>query len=178
MDWTTVSDRFWSKVNKTEACWLWQGNKYTSGYGQFYYTEAHKEHTVATHRVSYQLAKGEIPPGLLVLHKCDVRNCVNPDHLWLGTYKDNMIDCVAKGRNAKTPITARKLTQEQADTIRTEIKSGLSRRQLSFRYKISMSSIYQIERGNTYKGFQVVCKPCRDPNTGRYLSKVQVGGGL
>lgn len=91
-----IEIRFFSKVKIAglNECWEWQAYKNKFGYGLFnvnYYA------TMA-HRVSWELNNGPIPKGLYVLHKCDNPCCVNPNHLWLGTYKDNMRDCVAKGR--------------------------------------------------------------------------------
>jgi len=89
-------DRFMTKVNKTDTCWLWVGNIHKRGYGQFKL----KGKKVGAHRVSYELFKGPIPKGLCVCHTCDVRHCVNPDHLWLGTQKENIRDMYSKGRES------------------------------------------------------------------------------
>ena len=85
--------KFFDKVNKTEDCWLWKAAT-RNGYG----TMKFEGRTVDAHRISYILHFGLIPEGMLVCHKCDVPLCVNPKHLFLGTYKDNMQDCIAKGR--------------------------------------------------------------------------------
>jgi len=96
----TNEQRFKTKfeVNEETGCWEWNGRINKGGYGKF--TFNNKELTA--HRVSYMLHKGEIPDGLHVCHTCDVRHCVNPDHLWLGTNADNMADKVKKGRFATT----------------------------------------------------------------------------
>lgn len=87
-------DRFIVKVNKTDSCWLWTGGKGDVGYGSFYSgTKA-----VHAHRWSYEYFLGPIPNGLLVCHKCDVRECVNPDHFFLGTHNDNTQDMIRKNR--------------------------------------------------------------------------------
>lgn len=92
----TLKTRFWGKVNKTPNCWLWTGPQLNSGYGVYY--GASPWDSVPAHRVSWILEHGTIPPGMCICHKCDVRLCVNPDHLFLGTYADNIHDMQNKGR--------------------------------------------------------------------------------
>jgi len=91
-----VSNQFWSKVRigAADECWEWQRYLMPNGYGHFRY----KYKTWLTHRLSWTLENGDIPKELCVLHKCDNRKCVNPSHLFLGTYKDNAIDRENKGR--------------------------------------------------------------------------------
>lgn len=79
------------------GCWLWGKSVNKKGYGQI--SRSRKEGPALAHCVSWQLAKGEIPQGLCVLHRCDVPCCVNPDHLWLGTKADNNRDMAGKGRH-------------------------------------------------------------------------------
>lgn len=83
------------RTKKTDACWEWIGC--TTSYGYGHVTNAGKRY--AAHRLAYELHRGPIPDGILVCHTCDNRKCVRPDHLFLGTHKDNASDSVAKGRH-------------------------------------------------------------------------------
>jgi hypothetical protein len=81
-------------INKTDSCWLWTAAINKHGYGLTKLTKK----TRTAHRVLYELFKGEIPEGKFVCHSCDVRHCVNPEHLWIGTTEDNMKDMSLKKR--------------------------------------------------------------------------------
>lgn len=103
-------ERFWSKVDQVEdGCWLWQGTMLRQGYGCF--KIAGKMHKA--HRVAYTLVMGVIPSGLLVCHHCDNRSCVRPDHLFLGTTKDNVQDAKKKGRLATGDRSGARLHSER-----------------------------------------------------------------
>jgi hypothetical protein len=96
-----VEARFWAKVQKTDSCWLWTGCK-SRGYGRFR-SRGNKVTSQRTHRVSWEIAHGPIPDGLKVLHRCDTPACVRPDHLFLGTQKENVWDSIQKGRHVNPP---------------------------------------------------------------------------
>jgi hypothetical protein len=85
-----VEPRFWAKVQKTETCWLWTGNKNPKGYGIFYIGPTMKDFTPA-HRFSYGLLVGSVPDGLQLDHLCRIRHCVNPAHLEPVTNRENIL---------------------------------------------------------------------------------------
>lgn len=120
-----TTDRFWEKVNKRAGseCWLWTGSKTHFGYGIMHIGPD----AWVVHRISWVIHFGEIPPGLYVLHRCDVPNCVRPSHLWLGTYTDNNQDCLRKGRRIMPKgecVASSKLTGEDVITIRNLFDTG------------------------------------------------------
>lgn len=91
--------RFWSKVAITanpDKCWEWTRALATGGYGSFY--DRNIGRNAIASRVAWEMTYGEIPPGMKALHKCDNPCCCNPNHIFIGTQKDNMQDMVRKGR--------------------------------------------------------------------------------
>lgn len=99
----TFEDRFFEKVSPepNSGCHLWTAHCNREGYGTFK-LEGKK---ARAHRVAWEIANGPIPDGLHVCHTCDVPECVNPSHLWVGTNTDNMRDCVKKGRHHNSKKT-------------------------------------------------------------------------
>lgn len=141
-------ERFWSMVEKADACWLWTGYTMSSGHGQMY----HPDGTMLVHRFSWELHNGPIPEGLVVCHKCDVPNCVNPSHLFLGTQSDNVQDAVNKGRlqHGETNGHSKLKVDDVLSIIRLR-KSGLTEPQIASQFGVSRGAINSILRNKTWK---------------------------
>jgi YHS domain-containing protein len=136
-----ASERFARHVHKTDTCWLWTAATDGKGYGRF--------DNMAAHRFAYELYIGPIPDKLFVCHKCDNPPCVNPDHLFLGTQKDNMLDCSRKGR---TSSGAYKLNRDQVEQIRERYKPGIvTQAQLGQEFGVSKAAISAITRCTRWK---------------------------
>lgn len=151
-----VYDRFIAKVDKNGlgGCWLWTAAKFWDGYGQFMLNGKGRK----AHRVSYMLHCEEIPDGMHVLHACDVRHCVNPQHLWLGTDADNQADKVKKGRD-NPPRGERnhtsKLTSEQVRQIKVRLARGDPGAPLAREYGVSKHAVWSIKHGFTWAHVEI-----------------------
>ncbi len=146
-----MATRFWRYVQKSEGCWLWTGLVTQYGYGRF--SKSHRDFPHA-HRVAWELTNGPIPEITpCVLHRCDVRLCVRPDHLFLGTKRDNMRDRDAKQRQAKGEHAGLvKLTAEQVLAIRHAYTGRYGQSSaLARQYGISTSTMFQILHRQTWK---------------------------
>jgi len=155
--------RFWSKVDRSGECWLWEAYCYPNGYGKFFAQQAHHY----AHRVCYELTYGPIPDGYNVCHHCDVRNCVNPLHLFVGTQADNLKDMASKGRSASGDRNPSRLYPERrakgeqhgraklnaADVIeiRRLANIGITPDVLSTQFGITHSQIYRIIHRERWK---------------------------
>lgn len=149
-------ERFWLRTrlpDNLDECWEFQGSVGNSGYGRL------KVNGIATtaHRYSWQLYYGDIPNGMLVLHHCDNKVCVNPKHLFIGTHSDNVQDMIRKGRGnyprgAGEQASNVKLTQVEVDLIRSLYASGrYSYRNLGDIYGVTLNNIYHIVKRHTWK---------------------------
>lgn len=143
-EWTkpirSTMERVFSKVKKTDTCWLWLGGTNGRGYGVMGVERPRR--TAYVHRVSYEHFHGPIPDGAEVAHSCDVRNCVNPDHLSLMTHRENEDDKSAKGRVPKGEGQWRAvLAEDGVRDIRRRVASGERRKVLAAEYGVSLASI-------------------------------------
>jgi hypothetical protein len=126
------------------GCWVWMGAVTNAGYGVC----SNGKKTAQAHRVSYEAFVGEIPAGMIIAHTCDNSLCVNPNHLWLATHKQNSQDMVNKKRSANGEKCGKsKLTQEQVDFIKN---SDLSTYKLGAMFNVSDTNIGYIKRGLTW----------------------------
>lgn len=149
--------RFWNNVEKTDGCWNYRGTIDAKGYGQIYGLRKCRR----AHRVSYELHCGPIPEGLGVLHHCDNRVCVRPDHLFVGTQADNMLDMDRKARRkgiftsegtTGTSNPSAVLDEEQVKAIRQSYKPRkTTHKDLAARFGVSPNTIYLILKNKTWK---------------------------
>ena len=151
----TLVARFWRKVDKTGDCWLWTGCVVNS-YGQIDRRGAH--------RVSYEINIGPIPDGLFVCHRCDNPKCVRPEHLFLGTPKENMHDKIAKGRDTRgSAVNTARLKPEDVDAIRAAHQAGETQVSIGKRFGIGQAHVSSIVREKSWRerlmswGEQAVC---------------------
>lgn len=153
-----VEKRFWDKINRDapNGCWLWTACiSVHGGYGLFMY----EGRLQVAHRVAWKLLIGPIPGGLKLCHDCpdgDNPACVNPDHLFLGTQKDNIRDCISKGRRAEPykPLGRlnpnNKLSVADVQLIRNLASSNVSFREIGRRFGVSHHTVSGIVRREWY----------------------------
>ena len=142
---TTISD---------SGCWIWQGCKYPNGYGSIK-CRALRRSPIGVHQLSYAVFNGgEYPEDMDVLHKCDIRNCCNPSHLFLGTPTDNMADMAAKGRKVSVVGERHprsKLTEKNIPEICALSVGGMSNISIGKIFGVSANSISGVLRKITWK---------------------------
>lgn len=129
------------------GCWLWERSVNSDGYG----TLAINQKFWVAHRAAYVATYGEIPSGMYVCHRCDVPSCVNPDHLFLGTQRENVADMFRKGRNGHkrgAEHHSAKLTEDDIRAIRSDPRNGP---EIARYYGITTTHVYGIKKRSTWK---------------------------
>lgn len=131
------------------GCWEWKGAKHRQGYGSI----RARGKTMLAHRLSWEIWNGEIQEGMCVCHSCDNPVCVNPEHLFLGTQKENMKDCKSKKRMHRNIAKTRrcKLSYDNVLEIKKLFEKGLSRKELMSKYQVSPTCIAKIVTGKSWK---------------------------
>ena len=151
---TSIESRFWPKVlvGKPNECWNWIGAITVWGYGELYLKQKENPKTKNSRnkvgrapRISWEIHNGPIPERMWVLHKCDNRACVNPNHLFLGTREDNDADREWKGRTARgNQLPQTKLTEKDLRTIRDLYQSGVRQAEIGRRFSVAQGHISRI----------------------------------
>ena len=147
MDITSVFEHYTADEN---GCWNWTLGK-SKGYGAINYMGR----VWLAHRVAYEMTKGRIPDGMSVCHSCDNPGCINPDHLFAGTHRDNMIDKETKGRANHVGMSGTKnhnarLTEAKVISLLRDYVAGIPRRELCNRFGLQESSLSSYTDGKAW----------------------------
>lgn len=147
-----LEERFWRNVEKTDGCWFWKGTKARNAYG-IIQTGGKGAKSVTVHRLSYMMHHGEIPDDHVIMHSCDNPSCVNPDHLSAGTYQENALDAIQKGRHARmAPVGSKNgkavLDDDKVRYIRASV--GVSHVKLAKELGVSVSCVKGVRSGRTW----------------------------
>jgi hypothetical protein len=163
--------RFWSKVNKNGPtpshmqhlgpCWVWIGSSDGKGYGGIR-DAGRRGRLLKAHRVSWSMHSGRLTDWMIVCHRCDNPACVRPEHLFVGTQRDNVLDAVSKGRTPAKMYPERvvrgerhrsaKLTQAQVDEIRSLHGEGVRQVELAKRFGVTQANISSLLNGKSWRG--------------------------
>ena len=144
---TNTRNSFLNKfIKKEHGCWEWQKGFNSKGYGMFYY----KNKDILAHRFAYEFFIGKIENMLFVCHKCDNPKCVNPNHLFLGTQKDNVKDMIIKGRKFVMPRDENTETKIFTDDIKLikEMYGVEKVKTIAEKFNVSRQTIYRVVRTN------------------------------
>ena len=143
-----IEDRLWPRVDRSgDGCWEWQAYRSRAGYGTFTYMGEVR----LAHRIAWMLTHGPIPEGMEVCHSCDNPACCRPDHLFLGTHRENMHDCLNKGRFHRGERTGgARLTEDDVRVIRT-LYPQMNYTDIGKRYGVTIGTIKAIIVGKTWR---------------------------
>ena len=142
--------RFWKKVEKraNDECWPWLNSKTMCGYGLIGFNGK----VEIASRLSWRMHRGEIPEGVCVLHRCDNPPCVNPEHLFLGTQRDNAIDRQQKLRgNRGESVPNSKLTEDAVRVIRIYVGCGMSQASMARHLGLNERTIHEVVSYKTWR---------------------------
>lgn len=150
----TIADeaRFWSKCDKTQACWNWTMGKSSDGYGKFTLRRGKKTFTLRAHRLAFYFANKKINENLLICHSCDNISCSNPSHLFEGTVKENWSDAQNKGRIVISKgENLSDLTSQQVLSIRERVGNGERQIKVAKELGVGKNAIWHIVKRTTWK---------------------------
>lgn len=156
MNYTIYKNQLLSLTTITSECWIFNSSKNKKGYGRISisFKETKTKKSFYAHRLSYLIYKGDIPEKMLVCHTCDNSSCINPDHLFLGTNKDNVFDMITKGRRPSFTCeknSMAKTTKEQVLEMRSKFSNGkYTQKDLAEEYKLDKSTVGSILRQETW----------------------------
>jgi hypothetical protein len=145
----TAVEAFWSNVQKSEGCWLWQGVIDRDGYGRMHRAEFK---SILAHRTMLELLGVDTPKGMVVMHTCDVPACVNPAHLAVASQRDNVNDAVDKGRMLQGARSER-LTPDEVLTIRELDRSAGTRKEIASVTGIPYRTVLRVLNGLRYTNY-------------------------
>ncbi len=152
----TYRQNFYSNVQKTDSCWIYTKSIEGCGYGRMCINGK----TIGAHRVSYLIHNGSIPEKMFVCHKCDNPSCVNPEHLFLGTPKDNTEDMMKKERGSLRRGRYHPCSKLQEKDIRDifDLSETLSQRQIAKRFNVTQGLIASILTHKSWKSVSASLK--------------------
>jgi hypothetical protein len=149
---------FWARVLKTdEGCWKWTGGRAPNGYGITYLGFEHvagkrKSYSIGAHKFSWILQRGGVPKGLQLLHQCDRKHCVNPDHMKIGTSKENIQEAHARGLSKiGSALSFAKLTESIVAEARKLFAAGTTAKALAKRFGVAHAVMHAAIRGKTWR---------------------------
>lgn len=150
-------DHYNKYVIRKEGCWGWSGAQRRKD-EPYYAVMSYERKIIPAHRVSWIIHKGNIPDGLWVLHSCDNKTCSNPDHLFLGTVKDNVHDAMKKGLIIPPMADNHhmsKLTSSKVKEIRKLLIDGITQAHIARLYDVTPTMIQGISAGRTWKSVTI-----------------------